>query len=751
MAEAKQIAQFNSFVGGMITESTELTFPPNATSNELNCELFTKGNRTRRRGLDFENDYSVSSFTITNPNLSTLAIFSGRWTSVGGVGERSFTVVQVGSMLYFYDNTNVLSSGEKSFSVDLDDYLAPAASSAATEVISMASGRGDLFVVSPLIEPIRIVYNVNTDTITTSLINIRVRDFEGVDDGLEVDEEPAVLTPEHEYNLKNQGWYVTPFGWDNIQIYRNEQGVYPSNNLQWHTAVKVHGDPIAPGIVVSTSTVGQVNSYGLRKLAIGNGEAPKGHYILDPFNKNRSAVSGVSGLTTETVTERPVCVAFYAGRVVYAFQGDVYMSQVLNRSRDNAGKCYQEMDPTSEDLSDLVATDGVVIPIPEAGNILAMDVVGSTLLLFANNGVWAIAGTDGGFKATDFSIGKVTGSGIVGRTGLVNAEGTLIWWSDSGIYGIQTEQISGQPAAQNLTDQTIKTFYLGIDNESRRNAVGKYDPATKTVSWLYSSSPLIGKHVYDRVLRLNLNLGAFYPWDIPNIVDDGVRTPRVCGVTDLAQLSREEGQTPLYDSEGNFILTSTDEIITYTSVSFTTTSTFVKYLCLVPESFVDYKITFGGFINNSLTDWETYAILEGLDKGVSFNSYADTGYDLQNDLTRQKQAPYIIVHSKRTETGYDTNTEEWTNPSGLFLQGRWDFADHYRAGKWSVVQQVYKILSKDIPTESTGDYDFGNAVITSRVRIRGRGRALQLRFQSDGDKDFNILGWGIIYTGNTEV
>lgn len=751
MAQAKNIAQFNSFVGGLLTESTELTFPPNASLDELNCEIFTKGNRTRRRGFDFEDGYVLSSFTLNSPDFTTLAIHSDKWNSVGGVGEKNFSVVQIGSTLYFYDSLNVLSSGEESFTVDLDSYLAPEASTASTEIVSMVSGRGDLFVVSPLIEPIRITYNSGTNTLSVEEIEIKVRDFEGVDDGLETSEEPTTLSALHEYNLRNQGWYVTPSGVDNIQIYKEEQGVYPANNMQWHLAVKIHGTKIAPGVGVSAANQGQVNSYALRKLSLGNGEAPKGHYVIDPFNKNRSAVSGISGITTESTTERPNCVTFYAGRVVYAFKGDIYLSQVLNRSRDNAGKCYQEMDPTSEDLSDLVASDGVVIPLPDAGTILAMEVIGSTLLIFANNGVWYLSGTDGGFKATDFLVGKVTSAGIVSRTGLVNAEGTLVWWSDSGIYGMRTEQITGTPQAQNLTDTTIKTFYLGISSTSRKNAVGSFDPSLQTITWLYSSREVSGRHQYDRVLKFNLTLGAFYPWAVVSISNDLSEIPFIAGATELPQLSIERTEELLLDSTGDFITTDAGDAVTYGEQSFTENSSFIKYLVVVPTGSDNYKITFGSFNNQNLTDWEKYAILEELEEGFSYESYLLTGYDLQQDLTRMKQAPYVIVHTKRTETGYDVNTETWVKPSGLFLNGRWDFTDTYKQGKWSVTQQVYKILNKDIPTQDTFDYDFGNNVITARVRIRGRGRALQLYFSSDGNKDFNILGWGIVYTGNTEV
>ena len=40
----------NTFVKGLITEAGELTFPPDASVDELNCDLRRDGSRRRRKG-----------------------------------------------------------------------------------------------------------------------------------------------------------------------------------------------------------------------------------------------------------------------------------------------------------------------------------------------------------------------------------------------------------------------------------------------------------------------------------------------------------------------------------------------------------------------------------------------------------------------------------------------------------------------------------------------------------------------------
>lgn len=725
MAEAKQIGFVNSFVGGLITEATELTFPPNASYDELNADMTVKGNRRKRRGIDFEQGYSLSTFDVASPN--TKAVATAYWEAVGGDGSLNFTVLQVGSTLYFYTLSGTsLSEGEKSFTVDLNDYLAPAQTDASTTAVTASSGRGDLFVVSPVTEPIRISYDVDTDTISVEAIEMRIRDFEGVEDGLEVDEEPSTLTKEHRYNLYNQGWYVTPSGKDNVNIYFTESGKYPPNSIQWHTAVKTQGayymNASGTPFVVHAPQQGEVHTSNLRTLSLGKTEAPKGHFIIDPFYKDRSAASGIANLPVESTNTRPNTVAFYAGRVCYGIAGEVYISQLLNRRRDNAGKCYQEADPTSEDISDLVDTDGLVIPIPEAGEILALDTVGSSLIVFANNGVWSISGTDGGFKSTDYAITKVSGTGILSRTGLVNADGTLLWWGEAGIFTIRQDNVSGSASVVSLTETTIKSFYLDITPTVKNVAVGDYDKATNTITWLYGEDE---QQVYGNILRFNATLSAFYPW----VVDTS--DCYIGGIIRVPNLSTTSTAEEVETTSGVTVTTVSLDIVTAETIGFTGNSSFIKYLTFVPNGDGTFKVTFSEFYNEGLTDWEEYGIINDTD-AKDYVAFIETGHDLKQDAARFKQIPYVIVHCK----------EPATADGGLTVRAKFNFTDAPIAGKWSTPQQVYR------PRTGTR---YENPVRSSRLRLRGRGRAIQLRFDSPEGKDFDLLGWGSVDLGNTDV
>jgi hypothetical protein len=735
MAQGKQIVQYQSFVAGLITEATELTFPPNASFDEDNCVLFPQGNRKRRRGFEFEPAYVLSTAVVQDADLVDFPITTFNWKAVGGDGDLDLLVVQLGDTLYYYDQSaDSLSVGIKTFTTTL---------TSGVHRISASVGRGALFVVAPDIEPFYVSYDVDTDDITETEVGIRIRDLDGVDDGLAIDEEETpTLSTDHHYNLLNQGWYITPDGYDPITAYETAASAYPANNLQW-TAAKTPG--------------GAIDATVLRRLVIGTTSAPRGHFILDPFNKDRDAASGLTGITGDPVTiaERPHAVSFYAGRACYGMQSQIYISEVLKDDLSNAGKCYQDADPTSEEISDLVDSDGMIIKIPEAGEIYALETVTSGLMIFANNGVWQIAGSaNGGFKATDFTVTKITSAGILSRHGMVVVEGTVYWLSATGIFSIKIDPVAGYPQAVSITDNTIKTLYLNIEGVNRTNMIGSYDMASKRIAWLYkddtSASDNPSPFYYNRVLYFDIVLNAFYTWSITDLFGT---TPWVAGLITSQTLIPLDNNKSVLITNGDTVLNDAgDEVIAGSGLS---QGTLTRFLTIVPDQAAvgDNNITFSVATNSSFTDWENYDIIEYGGEGWSYDSYLLTGFDLQGDSVRYKQVPYIITHCKRTETAYelDGTNVVFDFPSSLRLQARWDWHDSGSGGKWSSTQQIYRNRRNYVPDETTLEYDPGNRLVSARSRLRGRGRALQLKFSSEEGKDFDLLGWGIVYTGNTEV
>jgi hypothetical protein len=202
------------------------------------------------------------------------------------------------------------------------------------------------------------------------------------------------------------------------------------------------------------------------------------------------------------------------------YGGVLYFSPTLLNNAV-AENCYQANDPTSQDDSDLLPTDGGTLVIPDMGRLYKMVSLGPNLFLFASNGVWLISGSTGvGFTATDYQVSRISVVPSVGQMSHVVAEGAIYWWNSDGIYITMPSQNSVETAGwdvQSVTETTIKSFYKTISPTAVRYAKGAYDTINKTVQWVYSSEDPTGaaaKYTYNRAMNLRLVTQAFFPYDL---------------------------------------------------------------------------------------------------------------------------------------------------------------------------------------------------------------------------------------------
>lgn len=207
MARGQQNKLYNMFVKGLITEAGPLTYPENASTDELNCVLKRKGPRARRLGIDYEPDSTAAdiSDTFDQTNLTNEFV----WKAVDNNANTNFLCLQIGSTVKFFDlSSEPLTDGLKGFELDLLDYKVTGVDDAvvASNYAQFTSGKGFLFVVHPQMEPIVVEYDADGDDLIVIPITIQIRDFDGVYDGLANDAEPSTLSKEHYYNLRNQGW-----------------------------------------------------------------------------------------------------------------------------------------------------------------------------------------------------------------------------------------------------------------------------------------------------------------------------------------------------------------------------------------------------------------------------------------------------------------------------------------------------------------------------------------------------------------
>lgn len=442
---------------------------------------------------------------------------------------------------------------------------------------------------------------------------------------------------------------------------------------------------------------------------------------------------------------RPKVCAFFSGRVWYAGiesnekNGWILFTQVAT-DLNKFEKCYQEGDPTSEVFSDLADNDGGVIVIPDAGEIVELKQLGPSLVVFATNGVWQIIGTDQGFKATSYSVDKVSNVGCLGSKTVVDVEESILYWTNTGVSIIKLDQ-SGLADIKNISDVVIKTFYQEIPVLNKFYAEGAYNSVDKIVWWGFNKDDITttsaGRYRKNRILCLDMRLGAWYIYDIAN------GSPIVVSLS-VTQQAQETTQQYNIIAGSDEVVVVADNVIADVPVVNSFLKRF-KLLTLHPVTTNDYSVTWSELRDTTFKDWYSYNSI-----GLDSPAYILTGYSMgSNGPARNKTGGYVSVFMKRTETAFDASTNP-LNPSSCLMQTRWDFTDNSYTGKWSDEYQVYRQLRPFFAEPST-PFDDGYPLVITKNKIRGRGKALQMKWSSEPGKDMKIVGWSTTFANNTNV
>ena len=721
MAQRLSQKVVNTFIKGLVTEAGELTFPEDASIDESNCLLERDGSRRRRLAAKLETNNVNSTFTVNN----TFVFTTGHWKNAAGVAGLDFLVIQDGINLRFYNTSSEPYSGkEESFSVNLSDFNFAGSVGPGIVKVQMDTVNGSLVIASEAIEPFYIEYDSDTNTISTTQMAPRTRDFEWLGDTTTYTTGQATPGTNREYDTANSGWSGTK-GEAALATYKTaNSNEFPPLTHPWYSGKNADGN---------------FSASEWDKVFTGSTLTGNGSFILDFFSKNRSAASGIVGITTENESSRFKTVASFSGRVFYAglsgakSSGKILFSKYLDNISE-VSRCYQQNDPTSEEISDLLDTDGGVISIPEASNILKLHTFGSSIFVFAENGVWQISGVDGVFRATEYSISRVSQIGLNDPQAFVSVEGVPIWWSKHGIHTLNFDQVSGRAQEQNLSIGTIQTFFEAIDGAARQQCTAVYDETNKRVHWFYPNNNESIKNKKNNVLTLDVTLQAFYPW---TIADSASATDFIIGAEYYPGFGSNFIDNDVITLDGDDVITSAGDDVTVSQLS--ELSQADAAIVLMVYDGATGKMTMGLFSGIDFLDWGD----------ANYSSYAEAGYDFMGDLILKKNAPYIQVYLRPTETGFSGDDELGYSPvreSSLLVSSYWDF----RTNTSSSPQQAYRLKYTPVVNESSlGTWDYPETVVTTRLKMRGHGRSMRLRFESEQGKDFVLLGFGILNAVNT--
>lgn len=795
MARQRQANEFNSFVGGLITEASPLTFPGNAALDINNFNIDKDGTISRRLGMDFEGGHAVIDSGVEVGVTGEISVATFTWDNAGGNPKLSILVVQTGNTIKFFDasqpvitqsllHTYVFSTSDVNLSLE----------NAVVDGVLVVVGGGKQPVAFTFLEGV----------ITESEYTLRIRDVLGVEDfgivtpdgligpqlGIDLRTPANVglrpdlseLSSEHIYNLRNST-YAIP---------RKPESV--SEDLKDPIAIFVelvngtftgpvdyapsNADSVTSALFPDTENSGdrftdRFFPSTLVGSSIGNFESPRGYFIIDALERGTSRMSEVSKLVTTSfpstdyslfpVTGLPLdrtpggatAVGEYSGRVWYAgfsgeiISGDSYsprMSSYVLFSRlvfspSDLGSCHQIGDPTSKEAPDLLETDGGFIRLDEAYGIRKLVNIGSALIVVAENGVWAIeGGSDFGFTATTYKVSKITGHGCTNANSVVQVDNSVLYWGDDGIYQIGRSEL-GDLFATNITNATIQDLYDSITDLEKLSVQGHFDTYDRKVRWLYKNRVTPVEDTIELVL--DTALGAFYKQTVSTISST---SPNIVAYAEVPPFKIGELVSDVVD--GGVLVVDGGVQVTDTTSTLNNGLREIMYLTLL-DTTPTVTYTLSRYSNTSFIDWITF---DGT--GVDSPAFILTGYNGGGDFQRYKQVPYITFHFQRTEDGFFTDGAGDifpTHESSCKVQVQWEWANSAISGRWGREFQAYRYKRVYMPADDTDDFDNGFSLITTKNKLRGKGKVLSLLIKTEPLKDCKLLGWSTMTSVATNV
>lgn len=748
MPKQEHRVEVNGFIKGLISEASPLNFPDNASFDESNFVLRKDGTRNRRFGLDVEpNGIFVDSMKdestgIDNPPPAYRTFV---WESVGGDPNKSYLVVSIlGFLIFFnYDNGTITNTTP----VARLQVMNPLARGRLPE--SFTSIEGYLVTVSNsgivIIDKDFQIY----------LRRIKVRDAWGIQESDSFENNPlyrsGAMDANHLYNLRNQSWAAPrrqpedPYDFkDPVDLMFTRINVMPSNSEVVWTGMQTR-PPATTGALQGVSNEVFFPAY-MDDIFGSQLKAPKGFFILDDVTArgasrrsvHRDWVARYPQLNQMEITFKedvsgsgPYTLASMSGHVFFAgFDGTVvdgdarspnlsnyvFFSQLV-KSKKEINLCYQEGDPTSRDSADVVDTDGGFIKISGARNILSLHPIGLSMVVVADNGVWAITGQDinSGFSATSYKVSKVSNFGGVGRGQSTLVVGNILFFlSEEGIFAIQPTDL-GNMELKSLSEGTIQKFYSKISSAARNRAFAIYDPVNKKIRWLFNLNlDADGNNFWNNQKYMELvydvNLQAFEKNDIAGL--DGYALVAPFQASLKAHLVQDQVEE----------------------------TSFVRYILLKREATL--KFTVVDFNNKQ---WRDFQFIDGV--GIDAKAYCLTGYQIAGDSVVDKQAPYLVMHFYRTEKTTDNDAVPKEQSSCMF-RIQWNFSNSEASNKWSPLREAYRYV-KPMLAFPNSQYDTGFDIISTKNKVRGNGRSFALYFETSPYKACNIVGWNLTLTANT--
>lgn len=495
------------------------------------------------------------------------------------------------------------------------------------------------------------------------------------------------------------------------------------------------------------------------------------------YEKYRVDASWLQGSCTVTITAKLILsdadafkytgsikgsqdVAYSNGRFFYLAGTKVLFSPVLGEDLREIGNCYQMADPTSEEMNQLVATDGGSLNIQTLGNPIGLRTFNNVVFIFSDDSVWALVPQSGqGLDATSYATIKVSNTGAVSKESIIETPNALYYLSSQGIFRISLNQTTGSTyVLENISLNTIQKYYKDITPAMLATCRGTYDSWNNRILWMfrnlenttYYSGSRSGETLEDNATKAYTSflvysekLNAFSKYSIIPAENENSNIKHTVSSTIMDICS---SPVPFVQQTEDIVVTGEHsysdvdagvqvddpvevhyedgsvDIVTVGTNEDTRDNSYASFVVLGAYGREIAKIVILDFLSLNFKD-----ALIGL-----YDSYLVSSPFVAREPTQIKRMPILNVVFKRTEMDFFDNGTS-TYPSGCKINLRWDWAISDKSNRWDSEVNGY-ILPRDAQYLDN---------IVSRLRMRGRGSAVQICVKSVDGKNFRVLGMSL--------
>lgn len=672
---------------GWITEGNEGNWPQDIALDIENMQVSVSGVTTRRFGIDVSVNDQLLPLDIDHAKG---AVAFGRWLSAFGTGQNAI-VIQFGNRLYVFREMQPTVIGMVTvFNLNLYAVSPTVHEQLAATPCSFANVQDVLVVVNKYMEPFYLNWIPDPEDPTTMImgaeqLGVAQRVFESMSQ-LPPGTRSKSLTHALEFDLRSAGWpflaqcALDPKGegvarQDPVRRYRIVNPGYPALSEIFYTMKITQSENV--------EAIDSFSAWDNQYSVVDNGTGPSGKFLtmmwdLDTLKILQAAATAygdvqepttwlrlialagtIFGADTPLIIEgptirrtvdiRPVSVAALNGHIVYALQDYngrwvIAYSQTVQALND-LGKCYQQADPTAEEINDLVATDGGVIPIPNMGEPVELVELTNAVLIVAENGVWSLTGGEDGspFGATSYSVNKVSTYGTLNKQSIVAMNGSVYFWTNDAIVLLSPDDGGGFQMTR-ISDDTIRSWVL--ERTGLAGGVqGVGDSYNNRVIWTIpdEASSLVAPGAASTVLVLDLNLRGFFR----HRVDATVGAYLLCPVT-FPPRNTLPDNGEVIETDGDTVVTDAGVVVTFGAETIVEpTSKDYNFMCYgVHEG--DPVIFFATYNNRSFEDWTHFAG----GAGVEVPAYVEFPYRYAQTKAAGLQIPYVHSYWKLFRESY---------------------------------------------------------------------------------------------------